>query len=758
MGGLLTPENRQKFLDEVSKPLESIRSGSAGTAGGPPKDTKLKSLEMDVKLASEALAIQNLSMSNAEKSGTIHTKDTHTKKLNLELAAVEAEFLKKTHLIEKEKEGNKKEQLAKAKDLRDLRKEELSIASELATVQSEISKSTRDYAVSQRSAAEGQALASLNLAKGLVTTEATILKKDADRKADAEALIKKLSVDGKGEVAKKGKEEDLKAANSAKTILDSNIATEKVLRDQVSDRNKLNNQAYLYSEYMKKAIEEGATLADFTSAEVNGESLVLEKMQQQLVELNKYSGAEKTAAAERLRFETDQGLKDAQKLERKRVLRNLEQEIDKIGTAKLTKDRVIPVIADESFARFEDFRNKMRGVITGTFDAVYKGMDTAIDSLTTKMMKNQKFNARDILRDFGNAAAEEFRQMAADRMKLQFRTMVTNTLGGGDREEARAQARAQAIFDKGLDVKGIIAKQASEDAKTKSLKDAQTAGKDITDAKVISTADKAGTEAAAVVNSATDVQVTNNLLQQIVNNTGAMASSNLAINDKTQDPTKAVSPAIVAAEAAKAKAVSKLATSDVPVTPTTPASGWTDAGSTRNMVGNSLIGGVSGLLMAQMAGQNNKLAPWIAAIGGGLLSGLMGQKGGIMGMFGGNKFADGGIMSSAGSLPLHKYANGGVAATPQLALFGEGRLNEAYVPLPDGRTIPVSMKSPMGGGVNNVSSQSNQVTVHVNPTTGTTSTNASGMDPNMMQQLGSSIGAKVREELMFQKRPGGLLY
>lgn len=61
-------------------------------------------------------------------------------------------------------------------------------------------------------------------------------------------------------------------------------------------------------------------------------------------------------------------------------------------------------------------------------------------------------------------------------------------------------------------------------------------------------------------------------------------------------------------------------------------------------------------------------------------------------MFG---FADGGIMTSAGPLPLRAYENGGVANSPQVALFGEGRMNEAFVPLPDGRSIPVTVK---GGG------------------------------------------------------------
>jgi tape measure domain-containing protein len=54
-------------------------------------------------------------------------------------------------------------------------------------------------------------------------------------------------------------------------------------------------------------------------------------------------------------------------------------------------------------------------------------------------------------------------------------------------------------------------------------------------------------------------------------------------------------------------------------------------------------------------------------------------------------FADGGIMTSMGSMPLRKYAAGGIANSPQLAMFGEGAQNEAYVPLPDGRSIPVTM-------------------------------------------------------------------
>ena len=73
------------------------------------------------------------------------------------------------------------------------------------------------------------------------------------------------------------------------------------------------------------------------------------------------------------------------------------------------------------------------------------------------------------------------------------------------------------------------------------------------------------------------------------------------------------------------------------------------------------------------------------------------------------EFANGGVMSGSGPLPMMAYSSGGIATSPQLAVFGEGRMNEAYVPLPDGRTIPVTMS----GGASNV-------VVNVHPTSGQT--------------------------------------
>ncbi|MGE3875784.1 MAG: hypothetical protein AB7F74_22755 [Parvibaculaceae bacterium] len=71
-------------------------------------------------------------------------------------------------------------------------------------------------------------------------------------------------------------------------------------------------------------------------------------------------------------------------------------------------------------------------------------------------------------------------------------------------------------------------------------------------------------------------------------------------------------------------------------------------------------------------------------------------------------FANGGIMTNRGPVPLRSYAGGGIANSPQLAMYGEGSRPEAFVPLPDGRAIPVKLDIPnltaMGkrGGYGNV--------------------------------------------------------
>jgi len=107
-------------------------------------------------------------------------------------------------------------------------------------------------------------------------------------------------------------------------------------------------------------------------------------------------------------------------------------------------------------------------------------------------------------------------------------------------------------------------------------------------------------------------------------------------------------------------------------------------------------------------------------------------------------FATGGIMTVNGPLPLKRYASGGIASSPQLAMFGEGSTPEAYVPLPDGRSIPVKMKGAGAG--------ESKVVVNVDAS----GSNVQGND-QQASQLGKAIGAAVQQELIKQKKPGGLL-
>jgi hypothetical protein len=70
------------------------------------------------------------------------------------------------------------------------------------------------------------------------------------------------------------------------------------------------------------------------------------------------------------------------------------------------------------------------------------------------------------------------------------------------------------------------------------------------------------------------------------------------------------------------------------------------------------------------------------------------------------KFANGGI--AAGGFTA--FANGGMVTGPTMGLVGEGKYNEAIVPLPDGKSIPVQMTGTSGGGSLRDAMNSNSVT------------------------------------------------
>lgn len=119
--------------------------------------------------------------------------------------------------------------------------------------------------------------------------------------------------------------------------------------------------------------------------------------------------------------------------------------------------------------------------------------------------------------------------------------------------------------------------------------------------------------------------------------------------------------------------------------------------------------------------------------------------GGQAGGWAPNLAANGGIMTDQGMVPLQKYSSGGIARRPQAAIFGEGSTPEAYIPLPDSRTVPVTLTGEQGN---------NYVTVQINMDSSQESIQASGQKANA---LGKIISAAVVKELVNQRRNGGMI-
>ncbi|HBX6199724.1 TPA: phage tail tape measure protein [Klebsiella pneumoniae] len=117
------------------------------------------------------------------------------------------------------------------------------------------------------------------------------------------------------------------------------------------------------------------------------------------------------------------------------------------------------------------------------------------------------------------------------------------------------------------------------------------------------------------------------------------------------------------------------------------------------------------------------------------------------------KFEKGGIMGPNGVIPLKTYSKGGIATSPQLALFGEGKDNEAYVPLPDGRSIPVTMTGNVGGG-GTIAPVAINISVNSDGSSSTSGSDADGKGWNDAAQRIKNI---VLETITQEKRPGGSL-
>jgi tape measure domain-containing protein len=155
---------------------------------------------------------------------------------------------------------------------------------------------------------------------------------------------------------------------------------------------------------------------------------------------------------------------------------------------------------------------------------------------------------------------------------------------------------------------------------------------------------------------------------------------------------------------------------------------------------------ISEWLKAQLIKGFMGLFPGGGALAGATSAGSTGlsfDSGGMAGFSAPWAFAKGGIAPGG----FRAFANGGVVTGPTLGLVGEGRYNEAVIPLPDGKSVPVDLGGAMGNQI------TSNIVVNVS-SDGKTSSSGAGSDS---AGLGRKLEGAVKQVIVDELRPGGLL-
>ena len=106
---------------------------------------------------------------------------------------------------------------------------------------------------------------------------------------------------------------------------------------------------------------------------------------------------------------------------------------------------------------------------------------------------------------------------------------------------------------------------------------------------------------------------------------------------------------------------------------------------------------------------------------------------------------------SLGNQKAFKFADGGIVTKPTLGLIGEGRYNEAIIPMPNNRAVPVDLKGAVGG------SYSTSIAVNIsNSSTGATA--ESQITGDQGNKLAGVLDKAVKQAILNEQRPGGALY
>jgi hypothetical protein len=174
----------------------------------------------------------------------------------------------------------------------------------------------------------------------------------------------------------------------------------------------------------------------------------------------------------------------------------------------------------------------------------------------------------------------------------------------------------------------------------------------------------------------------------------------------------------------------------------------TGAASVQDVLGN-MFQGIADSFM-QMA--QKLIAEMIKMIALKALLGVFGMEGGFGVAEGTGKANPFGALFGGGA---KKMATGGIVQKPTAAIIGEGGMNEAVVPLPNGKAIPVDfgLKGKKGGMLGGGDTNTN-ITVNVDQSGNAESTTTG----DQAGKLGKAIDGAVKRVIMEERRSGGLLH
>ena len=100
---------------------------------------------------------------------------------------------------------------------------------------------------------------------------------------------------------------------------------------------------------------------------------------------------------------------------------------------------------------------------------------------------------------------------------------------------------------------------------------------------------------------------------------------------------------------------------------------------------------------------------------------------------------------------LGRFADGAIVNRPTLAMVGEGRFNEAIIPMPNNRSVPVDLKGAVG------SNYSTSIAVNISNSADGTTAN-SQITGDQGNKFAGALDRAVKQAILDEQRPGGSLY